>query len=178
MEAAYRGITMKDNIEDRLRYKGTQLVGVMPDLGNSIDNVCLTYTLFHNSNDRTQRAKLLRELHVAADECQKNCKTVIEFLGGNLFEGALPNVNKELSKRVRERAGDDLYGAYNTLTLLGKNLVGIHTGVRAIQPIVLTDQQKAYERIQLLFQMHIVCADITELSLITDPNPPKLIITH
>jgi hypothetical protein len=169
---------MKDNIEDRLRYKGTQLVGLLPNFGTTIDNVCGTYVQFHNSKDKSQRVKLLRELRIAAKECQKHCMSVIEFLGGNVFEGATPSINTELTKRVRAKAGDQLYTAYQTLALLGKNLVGINTSMRAVQANTKTEEEKAYEVIQLLFQMHIVAADIAEISQITDPEPSKLILTN
>lgn len=169
---------MKDNIEDRLRYKSTQLTGVMPNLGESIDTLCSTYASFHNSDEKTKRVQLLRDLRNASVDCQKKCKLVIEMLGGSLFEGALPSMDPELAKRVKERAGDELCTAYQTLALLGKNFVGIYTGARAFQPIAKNEQETTQERIQLLFQMHVVAGDIAELSLITSPEPRKFLITN
>lgn len=175
---------MKDNIDDRLRYKGTQLTGVMPDVGMALDNVASTYVTFFNSADRTERIKLLGSLRLAAIDCQQKCGALIQFMGGNVFEGPLPGVNKALDARVQysikyAQPGLDLgessylHGAYLALTQVAKYFVGITPTLVSTQK---TPQEKSLEVIQYLFQMHNVCNDLAELCLITKAEPEKKLV--
>jgi len=175
---------MKDNVDDRMRYKGTQLTGVMPDVGNALDNVAMTYTQFFNSADKVDRIRLLGLLRLAAIDCQQKCKALIEFFGGNVFSGPLPSINKELEARVQysvkyAQPGLDLgennylHGAFLALTQLAKYFVGITPMLVAPQK---SREEKALEVIQYLFQMHNVCNDIAELCLITTAEPEKKLV--
>lgn len=175
---------MKDNVDDRMRYKGTQLTGVMPDVGNALDNVAMTYTQFFNSADKVDRIRLLGLLRLAAIDCQQKCKALIEFFGGNVFGGPLPGVNKELDARIQysikyAQPGLDLgentylHGAFLALTQLAKYFVGITPTLVAPTK---SREEKALEVIQYLFQMHNVCDDIAELCLITKAEPEKKLV--
>jgi hypothetical protein len=176
---------MKDNIDDRLRYKGTQLTGVMPDVGNALDNITFTYTQFLNSADKVERLKLLGNLRLAAIDCQNKCKALIEFFGGNVFAGPLPSINKGLADRVQYSikyaqpgldVGKDnyLHGALLSLTQLAKYFVGI--APKLVAPQEITREEKAFEVVQYLFNMHNVCDDIAELCLITQAEPEKKLV--
>jgi hypothetical protein len=172
---------MKDNVDDRMRYQGTQLTGVMPQLGMSMDNLCNTYVQFFNSTDKVERIRLLNSLRLAALDAQVKAKQLIEFFGGNVFEGPLPTVDKQLDKRVQYAikysqpgldVGESMYlhGAYLQLTQLGKRFVGIKPTPFLTQK---GKEELALEVIQYLFQMHNVCNDIAELCLITKAEPDK-----
>jgi hypothetical protein len=172
---------MKDNIDDRLRYKGTQLTGAMPNLGMALDNLCHTYAAFFNSHDKAERIKLLNDMRLCAIDARNKAKILIEVFGGQVFEGALPGVNKALDQRVQHairysRPGLDvgkdqyLHGAYLQLTQLGKLFVGIApTPFMAEKP----KEKLKEEMVQYLFQIHNVCNDIAELTLITNVEPEK-----
>ena len=60
-----------------------------------------------------------------------------------------------------------IHGAYLQLTQLGKKFVW---------PSTKTDMELAEEKIQILFQIYIVCNNIAELALITDSEPEKGLI--
>lgn len=163
---------MKDNIDDRMRYKGTQLTGVMPDVGFALDNVANTYVQFFNSFDKVERQKLLGNLRLAAVDCANKSKTLIEFFGGQVLHDPLPAISLDLSGRVRKSIDGNLHGAYLNLTQLAKRFVGIHANP-FVQPIQKPKEEMAQDLVQFLFQIHIVSNDIAELCLITTSEPEK-----
>jgi len=163
---------MKDNIDDRLRYKGTQLTGVMPVVGGALDNVANTYVQFFNSFDKVERQKLLGNLHLAAVDCANKSKALIEFFGGQVLHDPLPAISLDLSTRVRKSIDGNLHGAYLNLTQLAKRFVGIHANP-FVQPEKKHPQEMAQELVQFLFQIFIVSNDIAELALITSAEPEK-----
>lgn len=175
---------MKDKIDDRLRYKGTQLTGPMPNLGAALDNVCMTYAQFFNSQDKVERLKLLGNMRLASIDAAAKAKILIEMFEGQVWEGPLPGINRDLNKRVQysmrySQPGLDvgeshyLHGAYLQLTQLGKLFVGINTN---LSPLQKSPDQIKQEVTQYLFQIFIVCNDITELCLITNAEPEKRLI--
>ena len=167
---------MKDNIDERLRYKGTQLTGVMPDMGGALDNLANTYVQFFNSFDKVERMKLLGNLRLAAIDCSQKSKTLIEFFGGHVLHDPLPAISLDLSNRVQKSMDGNLHGAYLNLTQLAKRFVGIHANP-FVQPAQKPKEEMALELVQFLFQIHIVSNDIAELALITSAEPEKGLIS-
>lgn len=172
---------MKDSVDDRLRYKGTQLTGAMPNLGFALDYICLTYCQFFNSQDKVERLKLLGSMRLAAIDGAAKAKTLIEVFEGTVYEGSLPSIDKGLARRVQYAmkysqpgfdVGEDkyLHGAYLQLTQLGKLFVGIHG---TLTPTQKTQEQIKAEITQYLFQIFVVCNDIAELTLLTNAEPEK-----
>jgi hypothetical protein len=166
---------MKDNIDDRMRYKGTQLTGVMPDVGGALDNLANTYVQFFNSFDKVERLKLLGNLRLAAIDCAYKTKTLIEFFGGEVLENPLPSISLDLSRRVEKSIDGNLHGAYLNLTQLAKRFVGIHANP-FVQPEKKHPQEMAQDLVQFLFQIYIVSNHIAELSIITSAEPEKGLI--
>jgi hypothetical protein len=172
---------VKDHIDDRLRMKGMQLTGAMPNLGVALDNLCNTYVQFFNSNDKTERIKLLGSLRLAAIDCQNKAKILIEMFDGTVFEGPLPGVNAALHQRVQyavkySQPGLDvgqnnyIHGAYLQLTQLAKGAVGIKP---VLNPTPKEKDELKKEVCQYMFEVLTICKDIQELCLITSAEPEK-----
>lgn len=164
-----------DKIDDTLREV------VMPNLGMSLDNLCNTYTQFFNSNSKVDRLKLLGNLRLASVDCVQNSKRLIEMFEGKVFEGPLPSINKALASKVQYAmkysqpgldVGKDnyLHGAYLQLTQLAKLFVGITPYLATRQK---TKDEIKQETVQYLFQIFVVCNDISALCLITSAEPEK-----
>lgn len=175
---------MKDNIDDRLRMKGMQLTGAMPNLGVSLDNLCNTYVQFFNSSDKTERIKLLGSLRLAGADCQNKAKILIHIFDGDVLEGPLPDINAGLHQRVQyavkySQPGLDvgenkyIHGAYLQLTQLAKRAVGI---VPTLNPTPKEKEQLKKEMCQYLFEIFSICKDIQELSLLTSAEPERDLI--
>lgn len=152
---------MKDNVDERLRIK------TMPDVGKALDDIGNTYTRFMNSESKSERIGLLNDLRNASIDCERKSLALIEAFGGQVFDNPLPAINKNISASVNRSINGSLHGAYLNLSQIAKKFV---------YPSKAPPQQLLEEKIQLLFQMHVICKDVADLCLLTDAEPEKKLI--
>lgn len=137
---------------------------VIPSVGQALDRIGLIYMQFLNSHNKAERVTLLSDLHKASIDAQRLSKQVIELFGQKVIDGPMPSVNPRFALRVGEAIGGSLHGAVLNLDQLYRNFV-----------MPATSEQND-KKIQLLYQMHIVCKDLAELALITSAEPEKNLV--
>jgi hypothetical protein len=135
-------------------------------VGAALDNLGNSYQLFLTADNKKDKVKYLWSIRLAAIDVHKGTQAMLEYMTGKLM-GADPRINPNLTERVNKTSVNI------HMQVLNLDQLFRHFIMPAPENDTRTMEQQVAQKVQFLYQIHNLSADIAEAALVTSAEPDK-----
>jgi hypothetical protein len=138
----------------------------LPTIGKALDNLGNSYQIFLSSASKKEKIQSLWEIRMAAIDVNKTSKKLLEYLTSQI-SGPDPNISPVMADAVKKVTRGNLHMQVLNLDHLAKLFVIGNLEDKRLE------EEKRRDKIQLLYQIHHVSADIADTALTTSAEPDR-----
>lgn len=139
---------------------------IQATIGSALDNLGNSYQIFLSSASKKEKIQALWQIRLSAIDVHKISQKILENLTGKLI-GPDPKINIGLSKAIQNVTRGNIHMQILNLDHLIKKFV--MEAPNDERP----EEEKKQEKIQYLYEIYNLSAEIADTALVTTTEPDK-----